>query len=122
MLLWAKKTPVKRHLVFTIEAIAECAGDTLGQVVTPLFAAQGHLFFAVAIVAILLAVKLAFSEGHLILEVDFEDEDRADAAADKTGSKDQTLSLRRKKPTPVRAPKIKNRKHAPQWETSSTSE
>lgn len=94
--LWAKKTPVKPHLVFAIGWIAECAGNTLGQVVTPLFAAQGHLFFAVAIVAILLAVSFAFSEGHLILEVDFEDEDRADAAADKQGSKTDPIAASQK--------------------------
>ncbi len=94
--LWAKKTPVKPHLVFAIGWIAECAGNTLGQVVTPLFAAQGHLFFAVAIVAILLAVSFAFSEGHLILEVDFEDEDRADTAADKQDSKKDPIAASQK--------------------------
>lgn len=94
--LWAKKAPVKPHLVFAIGWIAECTGNTLGQVVTPLFAAQGHLFFAVAIVAILLAVSFAFSEGHLILEVDFEDEDRADAATDKQGSKTDPIAASQK--------------------------
>ncbi len=91
--LWAKKTPVKPHLVFAIGWIAECAGNTLGQVVTPLFAAQDHLFFAVAIP---LAVSFAFSKGHLILEVDFEDEDRTDAAADKQGSKTDPIAASQK--------------------------
>ena len=63
------------------------------------FAEQGHLFFAVAIVAILLAVSFAFSEGHLVLEVDFEDEDRADTAADKQGSKKDSVAASQKTDT-----------------------
>lgn len=49
-----------------------------------------------AIVAILLAVSFAFSEGHLILEVDFEDEDRADTAADKQDSKKDPIAASQK--------------------------
>lgn len=74
--LWARKTPVKPHLVFAIGWMAECAGNTLGQAAMPLFAGDQQLFFAVAIAAILLAVGFAFSEGHLVLDVDFEVEDR----------------------------------------------
>lgn len=74
--LWAKKTPVQPHLVFAIGWIAECAGNTLGQAAGPLFAEHGQLFFAVAIMLILVAVGFAFSEGQLMLDVDFEDEDR----------------------------------------------
>lgn len=74
--LWAKKTPVQPHLVFAIGWIAECAGNTLGQAAGPLFAEHGQLFFAVAIMLILIAVGFAFSEGQLMLDVDFEDEDR----------------------------------------------
>lgn len=74
--LWARKTPVKPHLVFAVGWMAECAGNTLGQAAMPLFAGNQQLFFAVAIVAILLAVGFAFSEGQLLLDVDFEVEDR----------------------------------------------
>lgn len=74
--LWAKKTPVQPHLVFAIGWIAECAGNTLGQAAGPLFAEHGQLLFAVAIMLILVAVGFAFSEGQLMLDVDFEDEDR----------------------------------------------
>lgn len=73
--LWAKKTPVLPHVVFAIGWIAECAGNALGQTVTPLLAAQGGAFFALAIVLIILGVGFAFSEGQLVLDVDLEEND-----------------------------------------------
>ena len=76
--LWAKKTPVKPHLVFAVGWIAECAGNTLGQTLAPLFAPRIEAFYAVAIMLILVAVGFAFSEGRVVLEIDFaEGEDDA---------------------------------------------
>lgn len=84
--LWAKKTPVKPYLVFAIGWIAECAGNTLGQTLAPLFAARIELFYVVAIMLILIAVGFAFSEGRVVLDIDFEeggDEDEDDKVASK---------------------------------------
>ena len=71
--LWSKKTPVKPHLVFAIGWIAECAGNTLGQTLAPLFAAQIEMFYVVAIMLILVAVGFAFNEGRVVLDIDFEE-------------------------------------------------
>lgn len=71
--LWAKKTPVKPYLVFAVGWIAECAGSTLGQTLAPLFAVRIETFYAVAIMLILVAVGFAFSEGRVVLDIDFED-------------------------------------------------
>ena len=90
--LWAKKTPVKPHLVFAIGWIAECAGNTLGQLLAPLFAAQIQVFYVVAIMLILVAVGFAFSEGSLVLDIDFQDDEdglqvRTDDEANATHTK-----------------------------------
>lgn len=71
--LWAKKTPVKPHLVFAIGWIAECVGNTAGQTLAPLFAIHIEAFYIVAIMLILVAVGFAFSEGNLVLDIDFGD-------------------------------------------------
>ncbi len=73
--LWAKKTPVAPHLVFSVGWIAECVGNSLGQTVAPLFAGQIQVFFALAIMLIVAAIGFAFSEGHLMLDIDFEEAD-----------------------------------------------
>lgn len=73
--LWAKRTPVKPHLVFAIGWIAECVGNTLGQTLAPLFAIQIQVFYVVALMLILVAVGFAFSEGHLMLDIDFQDDE-----------------------------------------------
>ena len=73
--LWAKKTPVAPHLVFSVGWIAECMGNSLGQTVAPLFAGQIQVFFALAIMLIVAAIGFAFSEGHLMLDIDFEEAD-----------------------------------------------
>lgn len=73
--LWAKKTPVKPHLVFAIGWIAECVGNTAGQTLSPLFASHIETFYLVAIMLILVAVGFAFSEGSLVLDIDFEDDE-----------------------------------------------
>ncbi|MDO4443648.1 MAG: helix-turn-helix transcriptional regulator [Slackia sp.] len=87
LVLWAKKTPVKPHLVFAIGWIAECVGNMSGQIVMPLFADKEPMFFALAIMLILIGVGFAFSEGQLVLNVDFEDEDRPALKAE-IGSKE----------------------------------
>ncbi len=74
--LWAKKTPVRPQFVFAMGWCAECLGNTLGQTLTPLLVGQGPAYLAVAIILIMLAVGFAFSEGQLMLDVDFEAEDR----------------------------------------------
>lgn len=71
--LWAKKTPVEAHLVFAIGWIAECVGNTLGQSLAPLFATHIEAFYVVSIMLILIAVGFAFSEGRVVLEIDFEE-------------------------------------------------
>lgn len=73
--LLAKKTPVRPHHVFAVGWIAECIGSTLGQLLAPLFIGQPQAFFAVALMLILVAVGFAFSEGSLMLDVGFEDEE-----------------------------------------------
>lgn len=83
--LWAKKTPVKPHLVFAVGWIAECTGNTLGQGLAPLFANQLPVFFAVALMLILIAAEFAFSEGHLTLDIDFEDAPGSPAVLPNTG-------------------------------------
>lgn len=77
--LWAKKTPVKPHFVFAVGWIAECIGNTSAQTVMALFEGQEQVFFAIAIMLIIAAVGFAFSEGQLVLNVDFEDDDRPTA-------------------------------------------
>lgn len=72
--LLAKKTPVMPHHVFAVGWIAECIGRILGQTTAPLFIGQPEAFSAVALMLILVAVGFAFSEGTLMLDVEFEDE------------------------------------------------
>lgn len=71
--LWAKKTPVKPYLVFAIGWIAECVGNTLGQILAPLFASQIEMFYVVSIMLILVAVGFTFNEGRMVLDIDFEE-------------------------------------------------
>lgn len=82
--LWARKTPVKPYLVFAVGWIAECAGSTLGQTLAPLFAARIETFYAVAIMLILVAVGFAFSEGRVVLDIDFEDGEEGESSDDPT--------------------------------------
>lgn len=84
--LLAKKTPVKPHLVFAIGWIAECAGNSLGQSLAPLFASHMQAFFAVAMMLILIAVGFTFNESSLMLDVDFEDDEEGEADASKGGT------------------------------------
>lgn len=93
--LWAKKTPVKPHLVFAVGWIAECVGNTLGQTLAPLFAVQIEAFYVVAIMLILIAVGFAFSEGRLMLDIDFEDgEDGEDGPHARMGERDAAQGKR----------------------------
>ncbi len=78
--LWAKKTPVKPHLVFAIGWIAECVGNTAGQTLSPLFVSHREIFYLVAIMLILVAVGFAFSEGSLVLDIDFKDDEEGQQA------------------------------------------
>lgn len=80
--LWSKKTPVAPHLVFAIAWIAECLGNTLGQIVGTLFVGNTAAFGVIALMLILLAVGFAFSEGSLVVDVDFAEEPAGGAAAD----------------------------------------
>lgn len=84
--LLAKKTPVRPHHVFAVGWIAECVGSTLGQALAPLFAGQPQVFFAVALMLILVAVGFAFSEGSVMLDVGFEDDEELAPAAEKPAS------------------------------------
>ena len=87
--LWSKKTPVAPHLVFAIAWIAECIGNTLGQLTGTLFIGNTVAFGVVALMLILLAVGFAFSEGSLVIDVDFVEEGakpEADAAAPAQGA------------------------------------
>lgn len=73
--LWAKKTPVEPRIVFAIGWVAECVGVTTGRVLAPMFAGSLEVFFAVSIMLIVVAVGFAFSEGSLMLDVDFQQEE-----------------------------------------------
>lgn len=73
--LWAKKTPVEPRIVFAIGWVAECVGVTTGRVLAPVFAGSLEVFFAVSIMLIVVAVGFAFSEGSLMLDVDFQQEE-----------------------------------------------
>lgn len=84
--LLAKKTPVRPHHVFAVGWIAECVGSTLGQALAPLFAGQPQVFFAVALMLILVAVGFAFSEGSVMLDVGFEDDEELAPIAEKPAS------------------------------------
>ncbi len=59
--------------MFAIGWIAECVGNTLGQSLAPLFATHIEAFYVVSIMLILIAVGFAFSEGRVVLEIDFEE-------------------------------------------------
>lgn len=78
--LWAKKTPVEPRIVFAIGWIAECVGVTAGRALAPVFAGSLEAFFAVAVMLIIVAVGFAFSEGSLMLDVDFRQDEQAEEA------------------------------------------
>ena len=90
--LWAKKTPVQPHLVFAIAWVAECVGNVAGQLAGVALAGEVQAFLVATILLILLAVGFAFSEGSLVLDVDFREEPAAEgvpgAAADGEGAPD----------------------------------
>ncbi len=79
--LLAKKTPVQPHHVFAIGWIAECAGSTLGQGLYPVFEEYPQAFIVVALMLILVAVGFAFSERSLVLDVELEEDARANTEA-----------------------------------------
>lgn len=83
--LWAKKTPVEPRIVFAIGWTAECVGVTAGRVLAPVLAGSLEAFFAISIMLIIVAVGFAFSEGSLMLEVDFR-QDEQDEQSEHAGS------------------------------------
>lgn len=80
--LWAKKTPVEPRIVFAIGWTAECVGVTAGRVLAPVLAGSLEAFFAVSIMLIIVAVGFAFSEGSLMLDVDFQQDEDAEKDVD----------------------------------------
>lgn len=79
--LWAKKTPVEPRIVFAIGWVAECVGVTSGRVFAPVLAGSLEAFFAVSIMLIIVAVGFAFSEGSVMLDVDFQQDELGERGA-----------------------------------------
>ena len=87
--LWAKKTPVEPRIVFAIGWVAECVGVTSGRVFAPMLADSLEAFFAVSIMLIIVAVGFAFSEGSVMLDVDFQQDE-----LDERGARDKAFAER----------------------------
>jgi DNA-binding CsgD family transcriptional regulator len=90
--LWANKTPIPNYLVFSFGWIAECLGSVAGQGATLLLAGQPELHFGISLFLVLMALSFAFSEGALIVDLDFAEIDAEEHAEESLTPSTSTIT------------------------------